>query len=221
MTIEELKELKKTVRAGFYVDDTDGDEEFFKVINQSDEIRILELIDEKISQLSVTDEDVQRAIEWVKSVKEHSSVVLDEIKQNEPNVSPMLYEKRKKHASVLITALQQMQPVSGDTSDGYHTFNELYHHRAILFAVICNQNRKIAWKSKNHYDGTMFANMFIVGIDTPYGQATYHYDVKPYWDMFHVKQLDYAPKWDGHTAEQAINRLQKFAEVSYEVKYGL
>ena len=27
----------------------------------------------------------------------------------------------------------------GDLSDGYHTFNELYHHRAILFSVICRQ----------------------------------------------------------------------------------
>lgn len=27
-------------------------------------------------------------------------------------------------------------PVTGDTSDGYHTFNELYHHRAELFVVI-------------------------------------------------------------------------------------
>ena len=26
----------------------------------------------------------------------------------------------------------------GDVSDGYHTFNELYHHRAVLFANICN-----------------------------------------------------------------------------------
>lgn len=26
----------------------------------------------------------------------------------------------------------------GELSDGYHTFNELYHHRAILFSVICN-----------------------------------------------------------------------------------
>ena len=26
--------------------------------------------------------------------------------------------------------------VDGDTSDGYHTFNELYHHRAVLFSVI-------------------------------------------------------------------------------------
>lgn len=95
----------------------------------------------------------------------------------------------------------------GDVSDGYHTFNELYHHRAILFSVICNQNKDIAWKSKSHHDGTMYANMFIVGIDTPEGQATYHYDVNPYWDIFHVKALDIAPIWDGHTPEQAINRI--------------
>lgn len=31
--------------------------------------------------------------------------------------------------------------INGNTSDGYHTFDELYHHRAILFAVICNANK--------------------------------------------------------------------------------
>lgn len=95
----------------------------------------------------------------------------------------------------------------GDLSDGYHTFNELYHHRAVLFSVICNSNKDIAWKSKQHHDGTMFNNMFIAGINTPNGTATYHYDINPYWDMFNVKELDYAPKWDGHTAEEAIIRI--------------
>ena len=28
------------------------------------------------------------------------------------------------------------EPVTGSTSDGYHTFDELYHHRAVLFSVI-------------------------------------------------------------------------------------
>lgn len=28
----------------------------------------------------------------------------------------------------------------GEVSDGYHTFNELYYHRAVLFAVICNEH---------------------------------------------------------------------------------
>lgn len=54
----------------------------------------------------------------------------------------------------------------GEISDGYHTFNELYHHRAVLFSVICNANKEIAWKSKAHADGTMFDGMFIVGINT-------------------------------------------------------
>lgn len=95
----------------------------------------------------------------------------------------------------------------GNVSDGYHTFNELYHHRAILFSVICNQNKELAWKSKSHDDGTMFADMFIVGIQTPQGQATYHYNTNPYWNMFKIKTLDFAPKWDGHTSEQAIERI--------------
>ena len=95
----------------------------------------------------------------------------------------------------------------GDLSDGYHTFNELYHHRALLFASICNTNKDIAWKSKQHDDGTMYVGMFIVGISTPEGQATYHYDIDPYWDMFKVQEIDKAPKFDGHTPEDAINRI--------------
>ena len=95
----------------------------------------------------------------------------------------------------------------GDLSDGYHTFNELYHHRAILFSVICNEHPDISWKAKLHDDGSMYNGMFIVGIETPQGQATYHYDMKPYWDMFRVKELSKAPVWDGHTPKQAIDRI--------------
>ena len=98
-------------------------------------------------------------------------------------------------------------PITGDTSDGYHTFNELYHHRAILFSVICNERLEVAWKSKRHHDGTMYDGMFIVGIDTPEGQATYHYDINPYWNLFRVKELELAPEWDGHTSGEAIRRI--------------
>lgn len=102
-------------------------------------------------------------------------------------------------------------PIDGETSDGYHTFNELYHHRAVLFSVIVAMFSDRAWKSKRHADGTMYDGMFIVGIDTPDGQATYHYDLGPYWDMFRCKEVDYAPEWDGHTPEQAIERIGKLA----------
>lgn len=98
----------------------------------------------------------------------------------------------------------------GELSDGYHTFNELYHHRAILFSVICDTYPELAWKSKQHHDPAqpMYDGMFIVGIQTPAGQATYHYDVIPYWDMFHVKELETAPEWDGHTPEKALRRIR-------------
>lgn len=95
----------------------------------------------------------------------------------------------------------------GDLSDGYHTFNELYHHRAILFSVICNLFPNKAWKSKLHDTGDMYDGMFVVGIETPKGQATYHYDIDPYWDIFNVKELEKAPKWDGHTPKEAIERI--------------
>lgn len=97
--------------------------------------------------------------------------------------------------------------VNGTTSDGYHTFDELYHHRAVLFSVICNARPELAWKSKQHETGDMYDGMFIVGIQTPDGQATYHYDVHPYWDMFKVPEFERAPKWDGHTPAQAIERI--------------
>lgn len=99
--------------------------------------------------------------------------------------------------------------ITGETSDGYHTFNELYHHRAVLFSVIVKAFPDHAWKSRKHHDGTMYDGMFIVGIETPDGQATYHYDIEPYWDMFECKELEYAPEWDGHTPAQAIARIGK------------
>lgn len=108
-----------------------------------------------------------------------------------------------------LALLKAQEPITGETSDGYHTFNELYHHRAVLFSVIVANYPDRAWKSKKHHDGTMYDGMFIVGIETPDGQATYHYDIDPYWDMFKCRVLDNAPEWDGHTPAQAIERIGK------------
>ena len=105
--------------------------------------------------------------------------------------------------------------ITGETSDGYHTFNELYHHRAVLFSVIVKAFKDKAWKSRKHHDGTMYDGMFIVGIETPDGQASYHYDINPYWDMFQCKELEYAPEWDGYTPEQAIARIEKLEPVRH------
>lgn len=104
----------------------------------------------------------------------------------------------------------------GDFSDGYHTFNELYHQRAVLFAAIVNQNPTISWKSLKHEDGLSCfdsgGKWFIVGIDTPMGSYTYHYETDKYWDMFHCRELKTAPHWDGHT-EKDVTRLLSLEDI--------
>ena len=95
----------------------------------------------------------------------------------------------------------------GDLSDGFHTFNSLYYQRMILFAAIVKQNRDKAWKSFRHEDGELCfgGGWFIVGVDTPEGSYTYHYEAK-YFDLFDCDILDYGKHWDGHT-EKDVTRL--------------
>ena len=93
-----------------------------------------------------------------------------------------------------------------DFSDEYHTFNELYEQRLILSAMVFNQFKDKAWKSKKHDDGTMFeGGYFIVGISSPKGDYSYHYKLKD-WDLFKVKELESGLPYDGHTAKD-IRRL--------------
>lgn len=94
-----------------------------------------------------------------------------------------------------------------DLSDGFHTFRQLYYQRMMLFAVIVKQNKDRAWKSLRHEDGELCfgGGWFIVGIDTPEGSYTYHYENK-YFDLFDCEILDYGKHWDGHT-EKDVTRL--------------
>ena len=104
----------------------------------------------------------------------------------------------------------------GKLSDGYHTFNELYDHRAALLVALTHLLPNQSWKSKLHHDGTMYDNMFIVGIDLPDGQISYHYDIVPWWHRFKCKELDRAPEWDGHESNDVIARLCNIPAYGYD-----
>lgn len=95
----------------------------------------------------------------------------------------------------------------GEMSDGYHTFNGLYYQRMVLFAALVNAYNDKAWKSWKHEDGESCfgGGWFIVGIDTPQGAYTYHYEDK-YWNWFECEELPVAKHWDGHT-EEDVTRL--------------
>ena len=95
----------------------------------------------------------------------------------------------------------------GEMSDGYHTFNGLYYQRMVLFAALVKTYKDKAWKSHRHEDGKLCfgGGWFIVGIDTPQGNYTYHYEDK-YWNWFECEELPVAKHWDGHT-EEDVTRL--------------
>ena len=101
----------------------------------------------------------------------------------------------------------------GEMSDGYHTFNGLYYQRMILFAALVKAHKDRAWKSHRHEDGELCfgGGWFIVGIDTPEGSYTYHYEDKD-WDRFDCQELPTGKKWDGHT-EADVTRLLSLPDV--------
>lgn len=94
-----------------------------------------------------------------------------------------------------------------DVSDGFHTFRQLYYQRMMLFAAIVKQNKDKAWKSLRHEDGELCfgGGWFIVGVDTPEGSYTYHYEDN-YYSLFDCKELERGKSWDGHT-EKDVTRL--------------
>ncbi len=100
----------------------------------------------------------------------------------------------------------------GEVSDGFHTFNELYAHRQILFSKLLSAFPEISWKSRKHTDGSMFdgpENWFIAGMKLPNGMITYHLE-GCFWEHIDCPEVEFAPPWDGHTAEDVINRLKEW-----------
>ena len=99
------------------------------------------------------------------------------------------------------------------TSDGYHSFKELYEQRMLLsalaFKLAKNKGWKV-WRSLKHYgeDGPCFGGgWFHVGITRPDGLTySYHYEMKHYGLFDFAEEIDHSPEWDGHTAAD-IDRL--------------
>lgn len=114
----------------------------------------------------------------------------------------------------IIDSLQQEQTDMGEVSDGYHTFNELYYYRMLYNAAFFNLLPK-EWvhKSKKHHTGEecFGGGWFIVMANLPTGQISNHYELKD-WDLFKVPEKEIADEWDGHTPQEAAERLYKYLQ---------
>lgn len=100
----------------------------------------------------------------------------------------------------------------GCVSDGYHTFDELYEHRHLLFCLATKNPGLKSWRAKFHDDGSHYSGYFIAGIHLPSGDITYHLPYK-YWGLLnHAETYEKAPTWDGHTSSDVVDRLRVFLQ---------
>lgn len=100
----------------------------------------------------------------------------------------------------------------GKISDGYHTFNELYRYRMLYNAAFFNLlPKQLVHKSKRHHDGEecFGGGWFIVMANLPTGQISNHYELKD-WDLFQIPEKEVADEWDGHTPQEAADRLHEY-----------
>lgn len=109
--------------------------------------------------------------------------------------------------------------VTGETSDGFHTFNELYEFRLLYNAALFNEWAIEGFdkpfydvhKSWRHSDGELCfgGGWFIVMATLPTGQISNHYEAE-HWDLFQIPERERADEWDGHSAADVAERLTAF-----------
>jgi len=133
-----------------------------------------------------------------------------------------LDEKDERVRQQLIHIARMLGEAHGDgsTSDGYHTFDELYRYRmlynAAFFNMLAKEGKIKVCKSKVHSDGTpcFGGGWFIVVAELPgIGQISNHYE-EHYWCMFNIPEA-IPPEYDGHTPKQAVTRLQSWLAAEY------
>ena len=95
--------------------------------------------------------------------------------------------------------------VNGDISDGYHTFDELYEHRCLLYLNLCLTD------AKNCYWKPDFPGWFCLYWESPRGQISYHLPERLLPIVEAHFQRDDNHKWDGHTGINVLARLESHA----------
>lgn len=101
--------------------------------------------------------------------------------------------------------MKKFNIVGGDLSDGYHTFDELYEHRCLLFLNLCLQDKTNAfWKPD-------FEGWFCLYWESPSGQISYHIPNKFIPLVENKITRDENHVWDKHVSSDVIFRLTDLA----------
>ena len=135
-----------------------------------------------------------------------------EFNKNSPN-GKLMVAVCKEVMTQELDRVREEGKITEDTSDGYHTFKELYEYRKLYNAGMFNLLPKSfnVHKSKRHSDGKLCfgGNWFIVMATLPTGQISNHYELKD-WDLFKCEEREKADEWDGHTPEDVARRIKDY-----------
>jgi hypothetical protein len=123
------------------------------------------------------------------------------------------------------TILRIPYPERGQVSDGYHTFDELYEHRCLLWLRLAgaiarlSPDEELVWFTLEHSDGSVWDGWFLLGIGYhPGEQMTYHLPMS-LWGMVEavpgILLLERAPAFDGHTSRDVLERLKTSPLLSF------
>ena len=163
--------------------------------------------------------------------KTEIQIMYDELLAHEYTIPLSLIVKCQE----LIELEKTSSKVDENTSDGYHTFKELYDFRKAYNVALFNEwgkqltsSRKFVktptgfkeieqdvnyrfdvHKSWKHNDGEFCfgGGWFIVVAILPEGQISNHYKAED-WDLFKIPALEKAKyPFDGHTGSDVISRL--------------
>lgn len=134
----------------------------------------------------------------------------------ELNLLPSFHELVEDLRARLAQPEPEPVKIDGNTSDGYHTFNELYEFRKAYNAALFNEwastGKCSVHKSWRHNNGELCfgGGWFIVVAVLPQGQISNHYEAKD-WDFFKVPETNKALfEFDGHTGSDVIARLMSY-----------
>ena len=102
-------------------------------------------------------------------------------------------------------AIQELDWLN-EVHDGNHTMNDLYEHRGILFAIICQAYKDKAHLTFKHEDKEMPEGKFYAWVDTPAGPYGYHYKIEMLPLFEGIKEEPVEDCYDGFTSKD-IDRL--------------
>ncbi|MFY8161631.1 MAG: hypothetical protein ACOVNU_09905 [Candidatus Kapaibacteriota bacterium] len=156
----------------------------------------LTAMEQLLNQMREERRDISMNIEWDKCYQAIESVIVNKY----------------------IPLEKEINTITEDTSDGYHTFKTLYEIRKAYNVALFNQWGKFdipsfnVHKSRKHHDGEYpFGNnnWFIVCAELSSGQISNHYTMDN-WELFKIPEYEKALfPFDGHTTDDVIDRLLK------------